>query len=173
MSVPSEIRSLWKELVRIHRKLAMADLPGQVVQRDTSKKMVRLGLTADPTSGEQVLSPWLDVKQPANQPGGFQIATPLPPIGTPMRMKSPSGVVGADSYAEHSGFNAASPAPSQADGEAQINLGNVSLSFKNGAFTVTVGGKGFQLTPSALQMSQKFIAEGAGQPVNSNPNLLA
>lgn len=173
MSLPDEIRDLWKQVVRLHRRLAMADLPGQVIERDTAKNLIRIALTADPTSGEQVLSPWLSVKPPCNQPGGLQISPSLPPIGTPMRMISPSGVVGADSYAEHGAFNAASPAPQQADGEAILALGDVSFSMKKGALTISVGGKGFQLTPSALQMTQKFIAENGATPVNSNSNFLA
>lgn len=171
--VVNEMRALRKDVVRIHRKLAMSDLPGQVVQRDTTKNMVRLGLTADPTSGNTVLSPWLKVNPVANQPGGLQISPPLPPMGTPMRMVSPSGVVGADSYAVHGAFNDASPAPQQADGETVIAAADVKLSLKQGQLAVTVGGKGYTLTPSSMQMTNKFIAEGAGQPVNSNSNLLA
>lgn len=160
------LRSLEKEYVRLHRKVAMSHLEGQVVQRDPQKG-VRLALTPDPTTGEQVLSPWLQIKQPINHAGadGMKLFSPLPPMGTPMHMKSPSGVVGAGSYAEHGPANDAAPAPKQADGEGVLQFGKLRVSFKTGNQTSTVDGKGHTLDSDGLTMSSKLTAEIAGTDV--------
>jgi hypothetical protein len=165
--IVDRLRALEKEFVRLHRKVAMSHLEGPVVQRDTSKGMVRLALTPDPTTGEQVLSPWIKVAAVINHAGagGMKLFAPLPPMNTPMRMISPSGVVGAASYAEHVPANDAAPAPQQADGEGVLQFNNLRLSFKADTQVSTVNNKGHTLDGNGLTMSSKLVAEIPGTDV--------
>ncbi len=162
--IADELRAQRKDLVRAHRKLAMADLPGTVVAQNADNWTVQLLLGTDPTTGAQVLSPWLKPASGSNQPG-FKVSPPLPPIGSRMRMKSPSGVVGADSYAEPAAFDAGQGRPSgQAASQGLISFGSARLAFTDGQIALTVGGEGFTLSGSGLQMSATFTAKGGSRP---------
>lgn len=101
--IADELRMARRENVRINRRLALSDLEGVVAERDEKTWRVRLALGEDPASGETILSPWLPPL--SAQSGAYKHSAPLPSIGDRMRMVSPSGVVGAASYAMPSTFD--------------------------------------------------------------------
>lgn len=162
--IADELRALRKDLVRAHRKLAQADLPGTVQGRNEKDWTVQLLLGTDPTSGEQILSPWLKPSSMSNQPG-FKISPPLPPVGSHMRMISPSGVVGGDSYAVPAPFDAQQKAPQQDKDEAVIQFGKTRMSIKDGTLVHTIDGKGYTLDGSGMKMSAPLNAKVAGTDV--------
>jgi hypothetical protein len=170
--IDNQLRNLAKNMVRAQRKLAMMDLEGEVVAQDVANGLIRMALTPDPTTGAQVLGPWVKPQPLANQ-AGFKLSAPLPPVGTRMRLHSPSGVVGAASYAAPSYPDAGLPGPTQQPGQAVLSFGSTAMTFADGSVTMTVGGKGYTLTASGMQMSNKFTAEGGSAPTNGNSNLIS
>ncbi len=98
----AEHRRARREIVRLNRRLALAHVEGTVAERDEEKWMVRLELGAD-EEGQKILSPW--VKPHANSSGALKDSPPLPAVGDRMRLHSPSGIVGAASYAIPSAFD--------------------------------------------------------------------
>lgn len=98
----SELRRLRRELVRVNRRLALAHVEGHVAERDEEKWKVRLELGTD-EDGKKILSPW--VKPHSNSSGAYKESPALPAVGDRMRLHSPSGIVGAASYAIPSAFD--------------------------------------------------------------------
>jgi hypothetical protein len=98
----TELRLARRELVRVNRRLALAHMEGEVVERDEKKWKVRLELGKD-DDGKKILSPW--VKPHSNSSGAYANSPPLPAIGDRMRLHSPSGVIGAASFAIPSAFD--------------------------------------------------------------------
>ncbi|QLP98510.1 MAG: hypothetical protein HZY79_15565 [Rhodoblastus sp.] len=119
--VGSALRRVSRALVSLNRRVASGDLPGAVVERDESSWLVRLDLGLDPETGERVLSPWVAPR--AQSAGAMKISAPLPPVGTPMRLVSPSGVVGAESYAEYVAYTGEHARPKQGADEHVSELG--------------------------------------------------
>jgi hypothetical protein len=98
----SELRRTRREIVRLNRKLALAHVEGHVAERDEEKWKVRLELGTD-EDGKKILSPW--VKPHSNSSGAYKESPALPAVGDRMRLHSPSGIVGAASYAIPSAFD--------------------------------------------------------------------
>lgn len=98
----SELRHLRREVVRVNRRLALAHVEGTVAERDEEKWKVRLELGTD-EDGKKILSPW--VKPHSNSSGSYKDSPALPAVGDRMRLHSPSGIVGAASYAIPSAFD--------------------------------------------------------------------
>ena len=170
--IADRLRGLAKDLVRAQRRLSTSDLEGVVVEQDAGQGKIRMKIGTDPASGEDVLGPWVKVQALANQ-AGFKFSAPLPPVGTRMRLVSPSGNVGAASYAAPSWPDEGLPGPAQAPGEAVLVHGKTSMSIKDGTIVMNVNGKGYTLTADGLQMTNKFTAQGGSHPTEGNSNLLA
>jgi phage baseplate assembly protein gpV len=100
--VASELRRLRRESTRINRKLALAHVEGVVAEVDEQAWKVRVEIATD-EDGKPVLSPW--VKFVAKSAGAYADSPPLPAKGDRMRLLSPSGIVGAASYAVPSAFD--------------------------------------------------------------------
>lgn len=98
----SELRRLRRESVRVNRRLALAHVEGHVAERDEEKWKVRLELGTD-EDGKKILSPW--VKPHSNSSGAYKNSPALPAVGDRMRLHSPSGIIGAASYAIPSAFD--------------------------------------------------------------------
>ena len=163
--VADELRRLNRENARLNRKVATGDVEGEVVERDEKNWKVRLKLGEDPETGKAVLGPWVRPNSGNNQPG-FKVSAPLPAIGTRMRLKSPSGIVGAASYADPAPFDGEQKRPTQAADEHVIEHGGARFAVKPGSIEVTVGGQGFTLTGEGLQMTTKFTAKGGSRPAH-------
>lgn len=123
--VASELRHLRREVSRLNRKLALSHLEGPVAERDEEKWKVRLELGTD-EDGKPILSPWL--KPHANSAGAYAYSPPLPAIGDRMRMMSPSGIVGAASYAVPSTFDDDLKRPNEDKDESARTLGKTRVS---------------------------------------------
>lgn len=122
----SELRYLRRELVRVNRRLALAHVEGPVVERDEKKWLVRLELGTD-DDGKKILSPW--VKPYAHSAGALKDSPALPAVGDRMRLHSPSGIVGAASYAIPSAFDDELTRPSGQDkDEAAREFGKTRVS---------------------------------------------
>lgn len=124
--IAQELREARRQNVRINRRLALSELEGVVAERDEKKWQVRLALGEDPQSGETILSPWLSPL--AGQSGKHKQSWALPAVGDRMRMISPSGVVGAASYAMSALFDDEVSRPSQKSSEAVSEFGKTRLS---------------------------------------------
>lgn len=125
--VVAELRETRRQIVRANRRLALSQLEGVVAARDEKKWLVRLDLGPDPASGETILSPWL--RPHANSSGAYKASPALPAIGDRMRMMSPSGIVGAASYALPAAFDDGLARPDgQKAGEAVAQLGKTRIS---------------------------------------------
>lgn len=126
MLAASEIRRLRREIVRLNRRVALAHIEGEVVERDAEKWKVRLDIGKD-ADGKPVLSPW--VKPHSNSAGAYKESPALPAIGDRMRLVSPSGNVGAASYAVPSAYDNEQKRPGDQDkDEAAREFGKTRLS---------------------------------------------
>ena len=149
--VVDELRRLRKENVRLHQKTARSRISGLVKERDPEKRQVRLDLGTDPDSGRTVLSPWLRVR--SGGAGAFKSFV-LPSEGEPMYMVSASGVIGADSVAEHGTFTDQNPPPQQDPDELVIfEHGNVRFSATKDGMTHKVGDVAHALTKDGLAVT--------------------
>lgn len=122
----SELRRLRRESVRVNRRLALAHVEGHVAERDEEKWKVRLELGTD-EDGKKILSPW--VKPHSNSSGAYKNSPALPAVGDRMRLHSPSGIIGAASYAIPSAFDDELKRPDgQGKDEAVREFGKTSVS---------------------------------------------
>lgn len=125
--IAQELREARRQNVRINRRLALSELEGVVAERDEQKWQVRLSLGEDPATGETILGPWVSAL--SGQSGAYKHSPPLPSIGDRMRLVSPSGVVGAASYAMPATFDDELRRPdSQAVGEVVSEHGKTRVS---------------------------------------------
>ncbi|MBY6243743.1 hypothetical protein [Methylosinus sp. Sm6] len=125
--IAQELREARRQNVRINRRLALSELEGVVAERDEQTWKVRLSLGEDPATGETILSPW--VATLSGQSGAYRVSSPLPSIGDRMRLISPSGVVGAASYAMPGTFDDELRRPDgQGAGEAVSEHGKTRVS---------------------------------------------
>ena len=155
--IAETLRAHAKEVVRLHRKLAMQRLPGKVVERQGDKVRVELGL--DPSSGEKVLSPWVRVQSAGA--GEFKSFV-LPAIGEQVYLESPSGVIGADSMATYGAFDDDHKRPEAGADEAVLGaVGDTALRLKarraalsikeRKHFKIIIDGAPFAIKASALE----------------------
>ncbi len=110
--LPNELRYLRRQVVRLNRLVALSHLEGPVTERDDKKWRVRLELAVDP-DGNKILSPWVRVQ--SQSAGAYKDSPALPAIGDKMRLFSPSGIVGASSYAIANAFDEETTRPSNQD----------------------------------------------------------
>jgi phage baseplate assembly protein gpV len=181
--VGEELRGLRKAVVRLNQRLAQTNLEGEVIERDPKTWRVRLKIGEDPASGEAIKSPWLKPASQSNQ-SGFKVSPALPSVGSRMRMVSPSGVVGAASYAEPAAFDDEQKRPDQEADESVIQFGKTRMSFRDDKFLIStgegegaatiafdgskiavgVGGKGYEITADEMRMTHKWRAKGGSRP---------
>ena len=164
--VGRELRLLRREVVRLNRKVALARMPGKVIERDDDKGLVRLDLGEDPATGEMVKGPWVRVERP--RAGSIGIYA-QPDIGEQMYLASASGVVGADSVACFGCFDEEHPAPDDrgdilvlAKGSSRIELSDVGFrAFAAGSEIrlddVGVHASGAQLTHNTVSVGDQHV----------------
>jgi len=112
-----ELRYVRRELVRLNKRVALAHLEGPVAEQDKDKWRVRIELGRD-ENGEKILSPW--VRPHSNSAGAYKASPALPAVGDKMRLFSPSGVVGASSYAIANAFDEETTRPSNQDKDEAV-----------------------------------------------------
>lgn len=180
-AIASELRRLRRENVRLNRRLALLDLPGKVVERDFKAKKVRLAIGEDPETGETIKGPWVGVASlSAGGTKGFR----MPDLGEAMRLRSGSGVIGADSLAYFGAFDAEENKHPENQAEDELVLergdGRISLSGKGIALTkgdatvklagdgltIAKGRQGFRIDGEALAMLGVFKAKGGSRPAH-------
>lgn len=110
--IAQELRYLRREIVRVNRRVALSHLEGPVAERDDQKWRVRIELAVD-DAGNKILSPWVRVQSRAA--GAVKDSPALPAVGDKMRLISPSGVVGASSFAIPNAFDDETTRPSAQD----------------------------------------------------------
>lgn len=119
--IATQMRRMARQIVTLNRRHAASEIPGPVVERDEAKWLVRLDLGEDPETGERILSPWV-APQPESA-GAMKRSGPLPEIGDQMILRSPSGEVGAESYAVYGPFSDAHKRPEQKADEGVLTYG--------------------------------------------------
>ena len=120
--IGSRLRELSRAIVALNRRFAGQDVPGVVAERDDAKWLVRVDLGEDPETSEKILSPWLAPR--SDSAGALKRSDPLPAIGDSVRVVSPSGVVGADSYVTPGAFSQDAQKPSQKGDEGVVSYGD-------------------------------------------------
>ncbi len=178
--IADELREARRQNVRLHRRVALSELEGVVAERDEKTWRVRLEIGRDPETDEKVLSPWL--KPQSGSSGAFKVSPALPSVGERMKMVSPSGEVGAASYASWGTFDDEQKKPDQDADESVITFGKTRISTRDDKFSIStadgkaklsfdgatitkeVGGKGYVLDESEMRMTQKFRAKGGSRP---------
>lgn len=178
--IADELREARRQNVRLHRRLALSEVEGTVVERDEKTWRVRLEIGRDPETDEKVFSPWLKPQSGSN--GAFKVSPALPSVGERMKMVSPSGEVGAASYASWGTFDDEQKKPDQDKDESVITFGKTRISTRDDKFEIStadgkaklsfdgkkitkeVGGKGYVLDETELRMTQKFRAKGGSRP---------
>lgn len=178
--IASEFRRARRQVERVNRRIAMADLPGKVIpgSQDMATRTLRLdlGRSAD---GRVIKGPRVRWQQTA---GRLAIHTP-PKDNEQLRLRSPSGTVGTGSQADFATFDADTAAPSQSRDEAvlefgekaritlredrlELSIGGATIALSEDAIETLVGGTGHRLTAKELAMTTKFRAKGGSRPAH-------
>lgn len=168
--IGEQIRELKGEVVKLNQKIARMLIQATVVGRDMQKG-VQLDIGEDPDTGKRIITDWHKVQSLGA--GNFKFSV-QPSIGEKVSLKSPSGIIGSSSVAEFGTFDDENKRPSHDPDEPIMTIGNASLSIKDGAISLKVGGNGFILTEDSLQMLGVFKAKNGATPVKptNNPNCL-
>ncbi|EAU40159.1 hypothetical protein FP2506_11402 [Fulvimarina pelagi HTCC2506] len=162
--VASEFRRIRRQIERVNRRIAMADIPGKVIpgSQDLQTRTLRLdiGRSAD---GRVVKGPptsW-------QQPGAGRLKTHATPADNEqMRLRSPSGTVGTASLADWATYDDDNAPPSQSAEEGVLELGSGRIQFGPDTLSVTFGGTGFELSADELKMTTVFRAKGGSRPAH-------
>lgn len=161
--IADELRRARKELAQVNRRIALMDVEGKVAERDPKKWMVRVELDAG-GDGKKVLSDWHKVQSVSA--GKLKISA-LPNVGEPVRLRSPSGVIGPGSLVTFGPFDDEAKKPDQEADEAVIEHGKSRISVKDGEIQITVGGsEGFKVSGDGLQMLGKFKGKNGSRPAH-------
>ncbi|RLQ88914.1 phage baseplate assembly protein V [Notoacmeibacter ruber] len=163
--IGSAFRRQARQIERLNRRIAQADIPGKVLasSQDYETRTLRLdlGRSAD---GRVIKSP--PVAWPQQGAGKARLHTP-PKDGEQMRLRSPSGAVGTGSLADWGTYDQDTAPPSDNGDEAVIAFGDDTLiRLTADAIELNVGGKGFRLTREELAMSTVFRAKGGSRPAH-------
>ncbi|WP_020179786.1 phage baseplate assembly protein V [Methylopila sp. M107] len=140
----AEIRTLHRRITQLERRLAVSTLHGKVHpgSQDAAKRTVRLDLGKN-ADGRPILSPPVRWQQAGA--GAFKMHS-TPADNEQMILSSPSGTIGQGSIAMFGTYDRDTPAPSQATDAAVAQLGDASVSFKNGELAIAAGGVSLTLT---------------------------
>ncbi|MCB5204253.1 phage baseplate assembly protein V [Neorhizobium sp. T786] len=114
-----ELRRLYARAERADRRIAMMNLSGKVVAKDSDKRRVRLKLGTS-SDGRDVLSPWVRWQEAGA--GGLKIHSE-PAEGEQMMLVSASGTVGGGSIAIPSTYDQDNEAPSKSSDSAVFERG--------------------------------------------------
>lgn len=146
--IEAELRRSRREIARLGRALALADMPGRVTHVDHEKRRcrARIGTTAD---GQPVLSPWVRWAEPS---GLTAAHTPMK-VGDPVVVRSPAGVLGTASTAHRDGYTGDHPAPSKAADATVEKTGELVITRKADGLTIAVGATTLVLTAAGLKLA--------------------
>lgn len=136
------LRDVLERLQESNRRLAGVEMRGKIPQGgvDAEKKKIRIVIGKTP-EGEEVLSPWVPVKQVA---GALKIHT-LPTEGQVMAIRSETGDV-EQGIAEPFHWTDDNPSPSDDPAEHLLQFGEVTVSLKGGGLRISVGDCSWDLT---------------------------
>jgi hypothetical protein len=168
-----ELRRARKEIERLHRKLALARMPGQVaeVRKQDGRWQVKLELGEDPATCKKVLGPWTRVATIAA--GDTRVAI-KPVVGQRMYQVSASGVVGADSVAEFAGFDDEVNQP-DGDDDVTITRGDARFDMTGERVRGRVGDARFVASGAAAKIRKggDYVVVTAGKVIVSRPPVVA
>lgn len=114
--ITREIRQIYKAIEDTNRRLASMILNGPVAAIDGDRVQLELEPKDDRT-GKPFLSPWVQVQEAATKDGATATHFPVA-IGDPMRLLSPNGELGPQSFAIRDSYTdpAANPTDKKATG---------------------------------------------------------
>lgn len=144
-----EVRRLRRQINQQERRHAAAELRGRVTEVDAEKRRVRvkIGETAE---GEPVLSPWITWAEPTNS---FTAVHSPMQAGDLVTVRSPSGVLGTASIAERLAYADDKPAPSTA-ADAQVEkTGELVITRRDGALTISASGVTWTFSAAGLEQA--------------------
>jgi hypothetical protein len=160
-SVVGVLRDVLERLQESNRRLAGVEMRGKIPENgiDAAKKKIRVVLGKTP-EGEDVLSPWVPVKQVA---GALKLHS-LPSVGQVMSIRSETGDI-EQGVAEPFHWSDDNPAPSDDPEEHLLQFGDVTVSLKSGGLRVSVGGCVWDFTSSGFDQTGGSIQHD-GVPID-------
>jgi len=143
---------LWEineRLQETNRRIAGLETRGKIPPGgvDAEKKKVRIVIGKDP-EGNDVLSPWVSVKQVA---GALKLHS-LPSEGQSLVIRSETGDL-EQGVAEPFHWTDENPSPSDNAAEHVLTLGDVMVKLVAGGLTLTVGGVSFHFSAEGFTQS--------------------
>ena len=150
-----ELRSIYKSVDDLGRRLAASHITGKVAEIDGNR--VRLQLQEKGAGGKPFLSPWVQLQEAAGATG-----TRMPvKVGDPMRLFSPHGELGPQSLAIRDGYTDSAQSPAKGQ-EMAIAFGGCALRMEGGLITLEgkVEVKGAQLTHNGVNVGDDHKHKG-------------
>lgn len=121
-----ELRSIYKQLDDVGRRVAASHMTGTVAEVNGDR--VRLQLLEQGASGAPFLSPWVQVQEAAGATGShFPVK-----VGDPMRLFSPQGELGPQSLAIRDGYTDHAPNPAGSVDEFALTYGGCAIRIRDG-----------------------------------------
>jgi len=121
-----ELRSIYKSIDDMGRRLAASHMTGKVAEIDGNR--IRVELLPEGANGQPFLSPWVQAQEAA---GGT--ATHFPwAVGDPVRLFSPQGELGPQSIAIRDSYTDGAPAPTDDEQELVVTYGGGTIRMKDG-----------------------------------------
>ncbi|WP_417766723.1 phage baseplate protein [Stappia sp.] len=137
-TISRELRTLYKEVDGLHRRLAASHMSGKVVEIKGDKVRLEL-MPPDSRTGKPFLSPWVQVQESAGDGvGGYSTHVPVT-VGETMRLLSPHGELGPQSLAVRDGYTSDNPRPTNEDKRLVIKHGETRLVMDGEAIELGVG----------------------------------
>lgn len=139
-------REIFEALQEQRRRLAGTEIKGKIPEGgvDAAAKKIRVVIGKNP-EGEDVLSPWVPVKQAA---GALKLHS-LPSVGQTMVIRSETGDV-EQGVAEPFHWSEDNPSPSDKGDEHVLTFGAVTATIKADGIYLDVGGTTFKFSASGL-----------------------
>ncbi|ADZ72403.1 hypothetical protein [Polymorphum gilvum] len=149
-----ELRSLYKEVDDLHRRLAASHMTGKVAQIQGDKVRLEL-MPADGRTGKPFLSPWVQVQESAGDGvGGYSTHVPVA-IGETMRLLSPHGELGPHSIAVRDGYTTDNPRPTDHDQRLVIKHGNTRLIMDGETVELAVGDAAVKISADEILTTKR------------------
>lgn len=159
------MRSVFERLQEHERRLAGSQWTGKVTEVDGEKHLIRMAIGKD-DDGNDVLSPWLPISQPA---GALKLHS-MPSAGQTMSVRSQSGDI-EQGVAQPYFWSDDNQAPSTNPNEHKLTLGSVTITLTGQGLTLQVGGTVLNVTASGLTIDAESIAANGSTFTHNDLNI--
>lgn len=149
-----EIRTLYKQIAALNRRVAGAHLQGKVAEIKGNKVRLEI-LPEDSRTGKPFLSPWVQVQESAgNESGGYSTHIPIVE-GQKMRLLSPSGEMGPHSVAIRDSYTNDNPQPTEEQQQLVIRHGGASITMNGDEIVISVGDSAVRISAAEILTTAK------------------